>query len=52
MACTCRGRSTNKYVWTSDPDENGQTDMVVYDSEIQAKAKVLRVGGSYKVKQG
>jgi len=47
MACSCRGRSKSKYVWTSDDG----SDKVTYDSEIQAKAKVLRAGGSY-VKQG
>lgn len=52
MACACRGRSRAKYVWTSLPDENGQTDTVVYDTEIQAKAKVLRKGGSYAVRAG
>lgn len=42
MACSCKGKSKTKYVWT-----DGVTE-VVYDTEIQAKAKVLRKGGSYK----
>lgn len=47
MACSCRGRNNYTYVWTS---ADGQTTMT-YESEIQAKAKVLRVGGTY-VRQG
>lgn len=42
MACSCKGRKSTKYVWTDG------TNTVIYDSEIQAKAKVLRKGGSYK----
>jgi hypothetical protein len=44
MACACKGRKSTKYVWTSDDGSSS----VTYPSEIQAKAKVLRVGGSYK----
>lgn len=44
MPCACKGRKKRKYLWTS-PD--GQTS-IKYDTEIEAKAKVLRVGGSYK----
>lgn len=43
MGCSCRGRSQVEYVWTSD---DGAVKMT-YDSEVQAKAKVLRKGGSY-----
>lgn len=43
MACSCRGRKDVKWVWTS---EDGQTTME-YDREVQARAKVLRKGGSY-----
>lgn len=32
-----------KYVWTSDDG----MDVVTYDSEMQAKAKVIRRGGTY-----
>lgn len=44
MACACRGRKTQKYVWTS---EDG-TSTVTYNTEIEAKAKVIRKGGTYK----
>ncbi len=47
MACACRGRNKNKFVWTS---EDGKLQ-IVYGSELEAKAKVLRKGGSY-VRQG
>lgn len=43
MACSCTKRKGAKYVWTDG------TFTVVYDTEIQAKAKVLRKGGSYTV---
>ena len=45
MACSCRQRKNFKYVWTDG------TDTVIYDSEIAAKAKVLRKGGSYKIQR-
>lgn len=41
MACACKGRKTAKFVWT-----NG-VNTVVYNTEIEAKAKVLRKGGTY-----
>lgn len=43
MACNCRKRKTVKYVWTDG------TSTVTYDTEIQARAKVIRAGGSYTV---
>lgn len=43
MACACKGRKSQKFVWTSD---DGQTQRT-YDNEIMAKAKVMRVGGTY-----
>lgn len=48
MACSCRNKKNSTYLWTSSTDS---TDQVVYSSEIQAKAAVIRKGGSY-VKQG
>jgi hypothetical protein len=51
MPCACKGRKSTKYVWTSAPDETGQTETMTYSTEIQAKAKVIRMGGSY-VPQG
>jgi acetyl-CoA carboxylase beta subunit len=44
MACACKNRSTSKYVWTSADGSETMT----YNTEIEAKAKVLRKGGSYK----
>lgn len=48
MPCACKGRKSNaKYEWTDG------TNTVVYNTEIEAKAKVLRKGGSYrKIEQG
>lgn len=44
MACACRGRrEKTKYEWS-----DGKGTTVVYNTEIEAKAKVLRKGGSYK----
>jgi hypothetical protein len=43
MACSCRGRKDVKWVWTA-PDGS----QVTYKTEIEAKAKVLRKGGSYE----
>ena len=42
MACSCKKRSTAKFVWTDG------TNTVVYNTEIEAKAKVLRKGGTYE----
>lgn len=47
MACGCKRNTAAKFVWTSDPDENGQTVTVQYNTEIEAKAKVIRKGGTY-----
>ena len=42
MACSCTKRRNQQFEWT-----NG-IDFVTYPTEIQAKAAVLRKGGSYK----
>lgn len=47
MACGCKKRKKVSYVWTSEPNEDGATETVSYATEIQAKAKVIRAGGSY-----
>lgn len=44
MACACKKTPNRVYVWTS---EDG-TETQEYDSEIQAKAKKIRKGGSYE----
>jgi hypothetical protein len=46
MACSCTKRKSAKYVWTGLNAE-GEAVTIVYDTEIQAKAKVLRKGGTY-----
>ena len=44
MACACsKRRQKFNYVWTSADG----TESVTYDTEIQAKAKVTRKGGTY-----
>lgn len=46
MGCACRkGARAAQYVWT-----DGQTT-IVYSTEIQARAKVLRSGGTYTKKE-
>lgn len=45
MACGCKKRTTKKFRWVSDDNPD---DVVIYDSEIAAKAKVIRKGGSYE----
>lgn len=42
MGCACKNRKKTKFVWTDGENT------VVYDTEIQAKAKVIRKGGSYR----
>lgn len=48
MACSCKNRRKATYVWTS---EDG-TQTMTYTTEIEAKAKVLRKGGSYTTVTG
>lgn len=42
MACACKGRKKTQYEWTDG------TATMIYNTEIEAKAKVLRKGGTYK----
>lgn len=46
MSCACRRKTTTKFEWTDGKN------VVEYDSELAAKAKVMRRGGSYKPKGG
>lgn len=48
MACACKGKKKSTFTWVSAD----QTDTVVYQTEIEAKAKVLRKGGSYTRNEG
>lgn len=43
MACGCTKRSTLKYLWFKDEG----TEPIPYDTEMQAKARVIRKGGRY-----
>lgn len=44
MACACqKGGKKSQYLWYKDEASRPQ----VYNSEIEAKAKVLRKGGKY-----
>lgn len=47
MSCACTPKARVVYVWT--PDDGG--DPVEFRSEIAAKAKVSRKGGSYVAKE-
>lgn len=48
MACACKGRSSTTYLWY-DPVNSEGTEPVVYKTEVEAKAKVMRKGGEYIV---
>lgn len=48
MACGCKRKTSAQFVWTSDPDAEGKTEQVVYSTEIEARAKVIRKGGTYE----
>lgn len=46
-SCAARGgRPKGPFIWTSADETQTQE----YDTEIQAKARVIRKGGSYKPK--
>jgi hypothetical protein len=47
MACGCKPVGGLHYLWIP-PGQSAESDeTMLYDSEIQAKAKVIRKGGSY-----
>lgn len=46
MSCGCHRRSTKRFKWTDG------VNTVYYDSELAAKAKVMRKGGSYEPEEG
>lgn len=51
MACACRGRrQTSLYLWIPEGGSVDGEGTKTYDSEIVAKAKVTRSGGSYIAK--
>lgn len=43
MACNCKKNNRLRYKWVSGDSQT----TILYDSEMAAKAKVIRVGGSY-----
>jgi acetyl-CoA carboxylase beta subunit len=43
MACSCTQRKKKQYLWTSADGSETMT----YNTEIEAKAKVLTKGGTY-----
>lgn len=46
MACACRGRAKKQFLWYDNVNAEG-VEPVVYNSEIEAKAKIQRKGGKY-----
>jgi len=47
MACGCRPLTNEEFLWVP-PGESAESDNTkLYPSEIQARAKVMRKGGSY-----
>ncbi len=46
MPCACKNRKRLSYLWT--PPEGSALKPMTYQTEIEAKAKVMRHGGSYK----
>jgi len=48
MACACKNRKKQKYMWTSSDG----SETVEYNTELEAKAKVMRKGGSYEPVKG
>lgn len=51
MACACKGRKVERFLWIPEGGSVDGENTVVYPSEIQAKAKVMRKGGTY-IRQG
>lgn len=47
MPCGCKKNPSTQYVWVPEGSSAESDDVVVYDSEIAAKAKVMRKGGQY-----
>lgn len=48
MACSCRPQGKVQFKWTSEDGDKTTT----YRTEIEAKAKVRRKGGSYEPIKG
>lgn len=48
MACACKKRRKMTYVWTSSDG----SETMPYATELEAKAKVMRKGGSYTAIEG
>lgn len=46
MACACRGRKKEEFLWVPAEGSVDGEGTIVYDSEVKAKAKMLRNPGS------
>lgn len=46
MGCACGGRKKARFLWY-DPANAEGVEPVVYNSEVEAKAKVIRKKGKY-----
>lgn len=45
MACSCRGRAKTQYLWY-DPTNPEGVEPIIYNSEIEARAKTIRRPGT------
>jgi hypothetical protein len=45
MSCGCKARVNKRFRWTDG------VNVIYYDKEMVAKAKVMRKGGSYSVEE-
>lgn len=46
MACACTKRKKARFLWYSTENPEG-IEPVIYNSDIEAKAKVMRKGGAF-----
>lgn len=46
MGCSCRGRNADRFLWY-DPADPESNEPMIYNSEVEARAKVMRKGGTY-----
>lgn len=46
MGCACKGRARERFLWYSQTNPEGLEPMI-YNTEVEAKAKVMRKGGVY-----
>lgn len=46
MGCACKGREKERFLWYSQENPEGLEPMI-YSTEVEAKAKVMRKKGTY-----